>query len=240
MQFFDATLVARKGTQRSFKASRVLALLFWMAILYSPYLCAQPMPHLDNPAQRLYLKADRHYRAGYFDLALYNFRKSAAWGNKISQYNVGTMYYNGIGVEPDLAVAWAWFELAAERDYSVMVQTAKETYRELSKEQKRRAKAILEEELWPRYSDEVTLPRLDRHLDRHRRSATGSRLGGPGSSPVVIYGANGHIGLGDTFYDQSNWSASEFVAREKALVRAMTRGRVQLRDLDSEAKDDTR
>lgn len=193
---------------------------------------SQAMSDFENPAMRHYHKANRYFEARSFDFALHNYRQAASWGHKISQFNVGTLYYNGHGVEHDPAVAWAWFELAAERDYPQMVDVADETWQELDREDRVRGAEKLEE-LRSDYADEITLPRLERLLKRHHRAATGSRLGGPGSSPVTIFNDHGLVASGDVYFDEAEWSVDELISREKALFEQLARARVRILDLKS-------
>jgi TPR repeat protein len=46
-----------------------------------------------------------------------DFKSIADQGCVYSQYNLGVIYYGGIGVPPDLEEALSWFRKVAEQDY---------------------------------------------------------------------------------------------------------------------------
>ena len=45
------------------------------------------------------------------------FRKAAEKDYVLAQHNLGRMYSKGLGVEKDLAKAWAWFQKAANQGF---------------------------------------------------------------------------------------------------------------------------
>ena len=60
------------------------------------------------------------YVSGDYAIAAEAFEKTAKWGDKYSQYLLGTMYSSGKGVEKNSATAYAWLAAAAEsrnKDY---------------------------------------------------------------------------------------------------------------------------
>lgn len=198
---------------------------------------SQELPSLDHPGMRAFYAADSYYRAERYEPALRYYLQASAWGHKASQFNVGAMYFNGHGVDKDRATAWAWFELAAEREYPQMVDVAGNTWAELGEEERRKALARLEL-LRSEYADEITLPRLKRSIDRRNRSATGSRLPGAGSSPVLVISSQGWTLTADSLYGDRLVEVDGLIAADKAWLNSLAQPRVQVRDIqDDETQD---
>lgn len=208
-----------------------------MACLLVDGGAAQALSTLDHPGMRAFHTADSYYRAERYELALRYYLQASAWGHKASQFNVGTMYFNGHGVDKDRATAWAWFQLAAEREYPQMVDVAGSTWAELGEEERQNALATLKQ-LRSEYADEITLPRLKRSIDRRNRNATGSRLPGSGSSPVLVISNQGWTLAADSVYGDRLVEFDALVATEKAWLNSLAQPRVQVRDIqDEEAQD---
>lgn len=175
-----------------------------------------------NPGLKAYVEATRYYESGDYDSAYQGYRQSARWGNKLSQFNIGTMYYNGIGVSRDPARAWAWIELSAEREYPQLVHAADEIWRELDDSEKQRAQRIHDEELVPEYADAATLPRTKRFVNRRYRSATGSRLGGvAASNPLLVQPRDHQQSIGDVYYREDEWRVERWLEKEAAWFEQM-------------------
>lgn len=175
-----------------------------------------------NPGLEAYVEATRHYEAGDFSNAYQRYQQSARWGNKLSQFNIGTMYYNGIGMARDPARAWAWIELSAEREYPQLVRAASEIWGELDDNARQRAQRILDEELEPEYADAVALPRTQRFVTRRYRSATGSRLGGSAASnPLLVQPRDHPHTVGDVYYREDDWRVERWLEQEAAWFEQM-------------------
>jgi uncharacterized protein len=58
------------------------------------------------------------HQAGDYRKALEIFGKEAEAGSAVARYNLGVMYLDGLGVEPDPAEAARWFGLAADSGYT--------------------------------------------------------------------------------------------------------------------------
>lgn len=54
-----------------------------------------------TPGYRHYNEAMRSYRAGHYPSAKSRFKVAARWGDKLSQFNLGVMNYQGQGVPAD-------------------------------------------------------------------------------------------------------------------------------------------
>jgi len=191
-----------------------------LAVLLSFLWCAQAVGSnqgLHNPGIRAFHEATELYQAGAYDQAFDKYVNSARWGNKLSQFNIGTMYYNGVGRGRDAARAWAWIRLSAEREYPQLVMAEQEIWQELDETEKRRAERILRSELLPEYGDEVTLPAVRRYMDQRHRSATGSRRGGAaGSNALLVHPRDDVKQSGETYYRDDAWSVDAWLAQERA------------------------
>jgi TPR repeat protein len=74
-----------------------------------------------TPGARLVAEGKRSYDAGQYASALSKYEAAARWADKFAQFNIGVMHLQGKGTPFDPARALAWFQLAAERDYPMMV-----------------------------------------------------------------------------------------------------------------------
>ncbi len=177
---------------------------------------------VHNPGVRLFHEATGLYQAEHYSRAFEKYEKSSSWGNKLSQFNIGTMYYNGIGRSQDRARAWAWIALSAERGYPQLVAARQEIRSELDQADRRRAERIYQSELLPAYGDEKVLPRVRRYMDRRYRSATGSRRGGaPGSNSLLIHPRNDLKSSGEVYYDESDWSVDQWLEQERSWFQQL-------------------
>jgi hypothetical protein len=108
--------------------------------------------------------------------AMRNFRRAARYADKYSQHRISLMYWHGVGVERDPALAYAWADLAAERMYPTFVVLREKMWLELDEAQ--RARAVREGGvLYAQFGDPFAKPRLERAIARHRSQMTGSRVG---------------------------------------------------------------
>ncbi len=183
-----------------------------------------------TPSYRAMNEATRFYNNGDYVSARARFRSAARWADKTAQFNLAVTYYKGQGTESDVAMAWAWFQLAAERGYPMMVDMADQLDGMINDDIRRRGQAILAE-LEPVYGDEVAIERTANHMRRERRRATGSRVGATAFLRVVD--SNGFSRDGRDFFRPEAWDFREVVAREAQLFDALDRG-VRVRDLDDD------
>lgn len=188
-----------------------------------------------TPGARLVAEGSRSYRAGQFTSALTKYEDAARWADKFAQFNIGVMHLKGQGTEFDPVRALAWFQLAAERGYPMMVSMVEDLEAQLEAVDRRRAERIRIEELEPEYGDAVAIERTQRRMERNRRQATGSRLGFAGFLRVID--GNGFSRDGGEFYAEEKWDFRSVVALETQQMREIGDGRVQLREL--ELDDDT-
>lgn len=116
--------------------------------------------------------------------ALAEFGEAARWGDKLSQAMVAEIYWEGQGVHADRARAYAWMDLAAERQFVTFVAKREKYWAQLN-EQEREAALTIGAQLYADYGDDVALPRLETRIARER-DPTGSRTGFSGSGQVVM------------------------------------------------------
>lgn len=130
-----------------------------------------PGKYFEQKAQ-FYLK-NKDYRA-----ALQMFELSGFWADKVAQYNVGIMYYSGVGVPVDKPRGAAWLSIAAQAHEDLAERARQVAYAGLSDSEKRRADEIARE-LDVKYGDSVALPRA---LARYEMDSNVSlfKLGGSG------------------------------------------------------------
>lgn len=175
--------------------------------------------------------------------AMNQFKRAARYADKLSQAQIANMYWEGIGVERDRALAYAWMDVAAERLYPDLIVFRERFWNALEPHEREeaieRGQAVLAE-----YGDEAAKPRMERILNRARRSITGSRLGGSVPSVRVIpltgpgrYRHSGEIDLtsgvgtvsGEEVYADRYWRPERYWELQDTLWNAPgTQGRVEV------------
>lgn len=184
------------------------------------------------------------YERGDYRTALKWFKRAARHADKLSQAMIAAMYWEGIGVPRDRALAYAWMDVAAERLYPELIVFRERYWMQLNQAERadaiQRGQAILAE-----YGDEAAKPRQEEVMDRQRRKVTGSRVGFVGQLKVssltgsfnqfgTLSFANGFpAGVsGDLYYADEYWRAEEYWAlRDEAWVEP-PRERVEVGDLE--------
>jgi hypothetical protein len=133
------------------------------------------------PGRYFELKAQFYLRKKDYAEALRLFELSGYWADKVAQYNVGIMYFNGVGIPTDKTRGAAWLGIAAEAHDTLADAALQAAYSELTPKQRQEADAIFQQ-LDVTYGDHVTLPRA---LHRFRQDGAISLFGfgvpGPGS-----------------------------------------------------------
>lgn len=132
---------------------------------------------------------EREFARGRPKRAFAHWELSAYWGHKIAQYNMGLMYFKGVGVTRDRARGLAWLTLAAERGDVPFVKALAWARARTEPADADRAQAILEE-LSTRYADAVALPRAHTIWLLDSRMSTGSPIGMP-VGPLLVQGPGG-------------------------------------------------
>ena len=168
---------------------------------------------------------------GEWEDAIRHFRQAARYGDKYSQHRISLMYWHGVGVERDPAMASPWAHLAAERMYPSFLVLREKMWEQL--DQPMRDRALREgHELYDEYGDEVAKPRLVRVMAQGKRQITGSHLGYVGNLEVTAPRGNGEgIGAGHDTIDMTpmyaswRWDAHQYWAVEDAI---WTHGNVEV------------
>lgn len=128
-------------------------------------------------AQEEGLKALRHRHLQY---AIDRFKVAASWGAQIADYNLGLMYWNGLGVTKDHAKAVAWLALADQRHNSARIEGSLQfAYAKLTAAERAQANSDFNRMVGT-YGDAVALKRAREAWRDAARSQTGSRLGAGG------------------------------------------------------------
>jgi len=160
---------------------------------------------------------------GDWAAAMKHFRTAARYGDKYSQHRISLMYWHGVGVERDPALAYAWADLAAERMYPSFVVLREKMWEQL--DQATRDRALREGNgLYDEYGDDVAKPRLVRAMAQGKRQVTGSHLGYVGNLEVSApRGTGDGMSLGPDsidltpMYAKWRWDAHQYWAVEDAI-----------------------
>jgi len=201
-----------------------------LCLFGGPAVADVKLPNLEHtPGARPYVQAMEDFRNGRMFSARHNFLEAAHWADKIAQYNLGVIHYQGHGVPVDRPRAWAWFDLAAERGYPQLVDMAALVWEEFDEREQAAARDI-RAELAERYSDAVAIPRTARYMELEQRRMTGSRVGMIGNLTIIT--GDGVTRSGEDFYRRENRDFYSVVGRETALYRRLNTGRVEISDID--------
>jgi hypothetical protein len=119
--------------------------------------------------------------------AIAEFESAASWGDKLSQAMLAEIYWEGAGVKVDRARAYAWMDLASERQFIAFVAKREKYWAQLDAAEREAALAI-GADVYAEFGDDRTLPRLQSKLARER-GTTGSRLGFAGNGYVTLPGS---------------------------------------------------
>lgn len=166
----------------------------------------------------------RRYAHKDYAGALKYFEIGAFYADKLSQLSTGLMYKNGEGVKKDPVAAYAWLDLAAEREYPDFVATRDSLKAELTPEQLAQAME-LRKKLGERYGDAVAKPRMAQQLRFGQMEITGSHTGFDSGSnhastksdcgPALVVGGRAvpQAGCGGVdMYAKDNWEPDKYFA----------------------------
>jgi len=174
----------------------------------------------------------RYYAHRQYQDAMKYFEIGAYYADKLSQLSIGLMYLNGEGVAKDPVTAYAWFGVAAERDYPDFVATRDRTKATLTPAQLEQA-ATIRAKLDERYADAVAKPRMVKQLRQGQMQLTGSRTGfdsgatqwsnKPTCGPSVVVGGDEtpNAGCGGVnIAAKSRWEPKQYFAARDAEWKA--------------------
>lgn len=125
---------------------------------------------------KFYVLAVEAYKKGDYRHAVDMYKVSASWAYEPAEYNLGVMYFQGMGVSENRPLGTAWMFLAAQRNKPHYVAARHMMVESLSDEERFEALRLLEQ-LEPTYGDKVALRRAKAQWIRVGREATGSHLG---------------------------------------------------------------
>lgn len=176
------------------------------------------------------------YQAGDYALAFDHFRTASGYADKASQAMVAEMLWQGRGMPIDRPMAYAWADLAAERDYAQFVRLREQYWRDLDADGRERA--IHEgQSLLQAYGDATARPRMDAFLakaaKRDRRS--GVSVGKP--LEVRVPGPGGHMMSipGHRFYAPKYWDPVQYQAWQDEIWATPPEGKVDVGDVEQVA-----
>ncbi len=181
----------------------------------------------------------RHYARHEYKDALKYFEIGALYADKLSQLCLGLMHMNGEGTPKDPVTAYAWLDLAAERDYPDFVATRDSLKKTLTPEQLAKAQA-LRAELGAKYGDAVAKPRLAVQLRQGQMQITGSHTGvdsgiyqvnnKPNCGPTLYIAGQEQpqAGCGSPIFAKSRWDPDlYFASRDREYKATVSVGAVQ-------------
>ncbi|WP_133477796.1 tetratricopeptide repeat protein [Cognatilysobacter segetis] len=170
------------------------------------------------------------FRRGQYDEAMTLLRRAARFGDKPSQGLIAEMYAAGQGVPADMAMAYAWMDLAAERGYRDFVIRRERYWARMTEAD--RARAVTEgQAIYAEFGDAAAKPRFADQLRRASKEGVGSRTGFSGNVKVTIPSS-----FGDQTLDAaqlrsfSYWDPKKYWAMQDALWKNPG-GRVDAGDL---------
>lgn len=110
------------------KTNQLLGLILATVLLVTGAGCSKQSPKEgDNAAKntsamsdskKIYQEGADAYQAGKFSVAADKFRQLAEQGDVLAQFNLGSMYRQGQGVQQDDKQAVAWWTKAAEQGHT--------------------------------------------------------------------------------------------------------------------------
>lgn len=135
-------------------------------------------PEADGrPGEYYFQLGVNAYNKNDYAHAIEMYKVAASWAYKPAEFNLGLIYFQGLGVPADKPRGAAWMSLAAERGDSKKAEQARDLMlSKLDKSEADRAFAIWQE-LKPTYGDEVALHRAKMRWAQVKANKTGSRVG---------------------------------------------------------------
>ncbi|WP_405222982.1 tetratricopeptide repeat protein [Lentisalinibacter sediminis] len=178
-----------------------LALGAALALWTAPAATQEPFPG-NVPGTRtvkIQQKAEQAYQEGDYERAFRIWRKDLVEiGDKYAQYMVGYLYLTGQGTERDVARAYAWYRLAAERGHDELVSVMEELEKQLAPAELEAGVAEYER-LYGKYGDRELVRRLIR-LDELRLKSRTGRVGASVGAPMTVILRNGRSVDGTRYY----------------------------------------
>lgn len=147
--------------------------------------------------QRLQQVADEHFSDKRYEKAFPRYEELAEYNDKFSQYRLGIMYARGLGVDQDMAKAYAWTYLASETRLPVFTEYHLNVRALLSEEELAKGRKLADKYL-RKHGTYAIASKARTVIRRAKGSCAGSRLGST-CDRVSVIGINcGHADLGKT------------------------------------------
>lgn len=147
-------------------------------------------------------RAEKAFAKGDYERAHWHYRTVLApAGDKYAHYMLGYLHEHGLGVPRDPARALAWYRLAAERDYELLVTAYEGLAANIRADDRKRAGRVFGS-LRERYGDRTLLTRAIKRNERNLRRRTGTRTGGYAGPLYIVQPLKmGMIEPGERYYD---------------------------------------
>jgi hypothetical protein len=163
-----------------------------------------------HPDLRWRLRGLEKYQKGEYDEAFKDFRRAARYADKPAQAMVAEMLWKGEGTKSDRALAYAWMDLAAEREYPTLAVFREQYWAQLTPEEQKQALEI-GKAVYAEYRDSVAKPRLESQLRNARSDITGSRTGMTGGLKIYLPSPTGELFIeGREFFDPRFWDPKQY------------------------------
>lgn len=173
------------------------------------------------------------YKKQQFERAMTLFRRAAYFADKPSQGMIGEMYANGEGVPRDMALAYAWMDLAAERGY-VGFMVLRERYWAAMGESERERALAEGLAVYAQFGDAAAKPRFATQLRRGSKEGVGSRTGFVGNVKINVPGPSGEETIdGSKFKDANYWDADKYWAMQDRVWRNPAGAKVNVGDVET-------
>ena len=199
------------------------------AVLTEGFLAAHPDLRWRAEGVRSYERKD-------YAVALAEFRRAAYHGDKPAQAMIAEMYWNGVGVEVDRPLAYAWMDIAAERLYHDFLVRREGMWSALDEAQQRDA-LVRGQPLMAEYGDDAAKPRLEKILRREGRRATGSRVGYVGNLTIVPFtgplAGTGMTLTGEEYFAPKYWQPEKYWELQDTIWKAPLKGRVRVGEVEN-------
>ncbi|WP_313401451.1 sel1 repeat family protein [Stenotrophomonas sp.] len=161
-----------------------------------------------HPDMRWRSVALGEYKKGNYVQAMRDFKRAASYADKFSQSMVAHMYWEGLGVPVDRPLAYAWMDLAAEREYHNFA-AQREIYWAQLNEQQRSEAVERGKPVYADYSDSVAKPKMERQLQQAVQNITGSRTGFV-SAGLYVSDIHGNMIPGSIYYNKTYYQPEQY------------------------------
>ena len=162
-----------------------------------------------------------------------HFRRAAKFADEPSQGMVAEMLWKAQGIEANRPLAYAWMDLAAERQYPSMLAHRERYWNALSESEREQA-LRLGEALYAVYGDDVAKKRLATALRRAKNSTTGSRTGMVGSLSITIQTSSGPETIdGSQYYQDKYWKPELYAKWQDEAWKKPPSGKVDIGPLEA-------